>query len=87
MAFVQKDNTGTLFRNDRKENDNHPNAKGTALIDGVEYEVAAWTKQGNKGPFQSLSFKRKDAPRQERRKDDVKPLTRQDEEEFGDVPF
>lgn len=69
--FEQKDNSGTLFKNDRKTSDNHPNAKGTALIDGVEYWVSAWTKSGSKGAFQSLSFQRKDQQQskpQERKK-------------------
>lgn len=61
MAYVQKDNSGTLFRNDRKEKETHPNARGTAMIEGVEYEISAWTKDGAKGKFQSLSFKRKEA--------------------------
>lgn len=60
MAFTPKDNTGTLFRNDKREKDSHPNAKGTAIIDGVEYWLSAWTKSGAKGNFQSLSFQRKD---------------------------
>jgi len=60
MSYQQKDNTGTLFKNDRREKDSHPNAKGTAVIDGVEYWVSAWTKSGSKGPFQSLSFQKKE---------------------------
>lgn len=60
MAYEPKDNTGTLFKNDRKENDSHPNAKGTALIDGVEYWISCWVKDGAKGKFQSLSFQRKE---------------------------
>lgn len=60
MAYEQRDNSGTLFKNDRREKDTQPNARGSALIDGVEYEVSAWTKQGRNGPFQSLSFKRKE---------------------------
>ena len=63
MAYQQRENSGTLFRNEKREKDTHPNARGTALIDGVEYEVSAWTKQGQKGAFQSLSFKRKDEAR------------------------
>ena len=60
MAYEMKEGTGTLFKNDRKEKDSHPNAKGTALIDGVEFWVSAWTKDGAKGKFQSLSFQRKE---------------------------
>lgn len=57
MAYAPKDNTGTLFRNDRREKDTHPHARGEAMIDGVLYEVAAWTKEGKNGKFQSLAFK------------------------------
>jgi hypothetical protein len=64
MSYQAKDMSGTLFKNDRREKDSHPHATGTALIDGVEYWVSAWTKDGAKGKFQSLSFKRKE-PRQD----------------------
>lgn len=61
MGYEQKDMSGSLFKNDKKEKDSHPNAKGTAKIDGVEYWVSAWTKKDKNGnPWQSLSFKRKD---------------------------
>lgn len=60
MAYEQRDNSGTLFRNDKREKDTHPHAKGSALIDGVEYWVSAWTKEGKDGRYQSLAFKRKD---------------------------
>lgn len=61
MAYEPKDNTGSLFKNDRREKDTHAHARGSALIDGVEYFVDAWTntdRNGNK--YQSLKFKRKD---------------------------
>lgn len=60
MAYEQRDNSGTLFRNDKREKDTHPHAKGSALIDGVEYWVSAWTKEGKDGRYQSLAFKRKE---------------------------
>lgn len=61
MTFEQKDNSGSLFVNDKKEAENHPNAKGTAKIDGVEYWISAWTKTTKDGKkWQSLSFKRKE---------------------------
>lgn len=62
MTFEAKNNSGVLFRNDKREKETHPNARGTALIDGVAYEISCWTKEGRNGKFQSLSFKRKDAP-------------------------
>jgi len=57
MAYEQRDNSGSLFKNDKKEDgDNKPNMTGTATIGGVKYRVSAWTKEGQKGRWQSLSF-------------------------------
>jgi len=61
MAYEQKDNSGSLFVNNRKETDSHPDRNGTAKIDGVEYWVSGWVKQDKNGnPWMSLSFKRKE---------------------------
>lgn len=60
MAYEIRDNSGTLFKNEKKEKDTHPNMNGSCMIDGVEYRISAWTKDGAKGRFQSLAFKRKD---------------------------
>ena len=64
MAYEERDNSGTLFRNDRREKATHPNATGKALIGGVAYYVSAWTKTGKNGDkFQSLAFKPVDESR------------------------
>ena len=60
MAYEQRDNSGVLFKNEKREKPSHPNATGSAMIDGVEYWVSAWTKEGKNGKFQSLAFKRKE---------------------------
>jgi hypothetical protein len=56
--YTAKENTGTLFKNDRRDKDTQPHAKGRALIGGVWYWVSAWTKEPRAGGdrFQSLSF-------------------------------
>lgn len=78
MAYEKRDMSGTLFKNDKREKDSHPNATGTAIIDGVEYWVSAWTKQGQKGPFQSLAFKRK-----EERKQEIQSSYDRDDDDLG----
>ncbi len=58
MAYEMKDFSGSLFKNERREKDTHPNATGSALINGVEYWVSAWTKKDKNGNnWQSLAFK------------------------------
>lgn len=57
MAYEQRNNSASLFKNDRKTAEEQPNAKGEAKIDGVEYWVSAWTKKDKNGnPWQSLAF-------------------------------
>ena len=62
MAYEQKDMSGSLFKNDRREKETHPQAKGSAMIGGVEYWVSAWTKEARDGSkYQSLAFTPKNA--------------------------
>jgi hypothetical protein len=57
MAYEQRDNSGQLFRNDKREKETHANAKGKAMVGGVMYWVSAWTKKDKNGnPWQSLAF-------------------------------
>jgi hypothetical protein len=62
MPYEQRDNSGSLFKNDKRETDSHPNLKGSALIGGAEYWVSAWTKTTKTGEkWVSLSFASKEA--------------------------
>lgn len=61
MSQFDKTNTGVLFKNERKETDKHPDYNGTINIDGKEYWLSSWIKQGQKGKFMSLSVKPKEA--------------------------
>mgnify|MGYP005818350411 CR=1 FL=1 len=65
MAFEHKNNSGSMFKNDYATTEKHPAMKGTALIDGKLWQVAAWTNIGTRNDpaarWQSLSFEVKDA--------------------------
>jgi hypothetical protein len=54
-------NSGTLGRNQYKQMDNQPEYTGKATIDGVEYRLAAWVKDGQDGKFFAIKFTQKDA--------------------------
>lgn len=51
---------GVLFKNDRKEKDSHPDYKGSCEVDGTEYWLSAWIKEGRNGKFMSLAFTEKE---------------------------
>ncbi len=61
MPFEHKPNRGSLFKNDRKEKDTHPDYKGSALIDGKHYWLSAWVETSDSGiKYFSMSYKEKD---------------------------
>ena len=82
MAYEQNDNSGSLFKNEKREKDTSPNAKGTATVNGVQYWVSAWTKTGKNGEkYQSLSFQAKQPKDGAVQKEQAKP------ELNDDIPF
>lgn len=53
-------NRGTLGKNQRREKDTHPEYTGKINVDGVDYWLSAWVKDGPTGKFFSLALKPKD---------------------------
>jgi uncharacterized protein (DUF736 family) len=61
---MQYDNTnrGAIFKNDDKQQDNHPDYKGSINVNGVDMWVSGWLKTSDKTgkKFMSLSVKVKE---------------------------
>lgn len=49
MAYEIKDNTFSLFENDKKGNDKAPDYKGKGKVSGVEIKVAVWKRKSQSG--------------------------------------
>jgi uncharacterized protein (DUF736 family) len=47
--YETKPNTGSIFKNDKKESDKHPDYRGKINVDGKEKEIALWVKESAKG--------------------------------------
>ena len=73
---MEYDNTGVLFKNE-SDNEKAPAYKGKINVDGKEYELAAWIREGKKGKFMSLKVQE---PREKKPAKDFADIA-------DDVPF
>lgn len=56
----KRDNSGVLFKSDKKDNERAPEYKGNIMVNGQEYWISAWIKEGKSGKFMGLAVSPKD---------------------------
>jgi hypothetical protein len=84
MAFQQKPNRGSLFRNDEKSKEEDRDYAGSINIEGREYWLSGWINQTKKGSkYLSLAVK----PKDEQSREKAKPKAGLREELDDAVPF
>ena len=84
-TYQQRDNSGSLFVNEKKEQDNHPDRTGTIMVDGKEYWLNGWLKKTKEGAtWMSLSVKPKEVTRGSQRAAGQRQAPRDEDQ---DVPF
>jgi hypothetical protein len=86
MTFEKRevrDNSGVLFKNDKKVNDSHPDYKGSIMVAGVEYWLSSWIKEGKNGKFMGLALMPKDESRMPAKATASNSVTDMD----SDIPF
>jgi len=87
MAYEMKEGGFSLFKNNRKEKETHPDYAGSIMINGKEYYLNAWLKEGKNGKFFSGSV-----GKQKVAKDNFAPKGNDEmpkiiDDDFGDTPF
>ena len=84
MADFDNNNRGSLFKNDKKLEDKHPDMNGSINIDGTEYWISGWKKVSKAGSgFISLSVR----PKQDQASKPSKPVAKAKEDEWSDLDF
>lgn len=83
MNEYDNTNRGALFKNNRKEQDNHPDYTGSLNVGGEEFWLSAWLKTSKKGEkFMRVSVKPKEA-----RRDSRNDERREAASDLDDLPF
>lgn len=80
-------NRGSIWKNDKKDSDKHPDFTGSLNVDGKDYWISAWKRKpgaSDRAPALSFSVKPKDGKPQSSTRASASRPKRDDED---GVPF
>ena len=63
MSNYDNNNRGSIWKNEDRKSETHPQFKGSAEVNGVEYWVSGWLRKADanpKAPAMSFSFTAKE---------------------------
>jgi uncharacterized protein (DUF736 family) len=81
MSDFDNTNRGSLFKNDKKEEEKHPDMNGTINVGGTEYWISGWKKVSKAGSgFISLSVR----PKQEQTRQSSQPTKKAKTDDWDD---
>lgn len=83
MTDFDNTNRGSIWKNEKKATENHPDFTGSLNVEGVEYWVSAWRRKEGanpNAPALSFSVKRKEEAPQVQRAPAAESFT-------DDIPF
>lgn len=83
MDTNQRDNSGVMFKNDKREKESHPHYKGNVRVNGQEYWLSAWIKEGKNGKFMGLAL----SPKEEQGQAPQAKSSKKIEDMDSDIPF
>jgi hypothetical protein len=78
----KRDNSGVLFKSDNRDNERAPHYKGNITVNGQDFWLSAWIKEGKSGKFMGLAV----SPKEQQAPQKTKPKG-SGFDDFDDAPF
>jgi hypothetical protein len=82
-----KTDTFVLFKNDKGDNPRRPDYTGSINIDGTDYRLAAWIKDGKKGKFMTGKIGDPVEEREESQSAQQQRSAKAEDQFDDDIPF